>query len=493
MSANTAKGLADTELTGTRARWFMFALLMAELVSTFEGSMIYAALSELYRVFGDPAVVTWLLTGYMLVASASAAICSRLGDMYGRKRVLVIVLAASLAGSCVSALSSKIEWIIAGRCMQGLAGAILPLCYGLAREHLPQVRVPASIGLIAAMVGAGSAAGLVLGGVLVDMGGWQYIFVCSAIFSLLSVLAVVFLVPRGSGSFAGGSFDWIGGMLFLPGLVLVLYAIGFVENDGFASPEIALPLTLGVAILAVWFLHEWRHASPLIDVRLMADRQIGLTLAIMALLGPGILTINQILFSMIQQPVSTGIGLGMSATFAGTMGAIGGVCSALAGALTGQLAARRTAAFAMKVVLVIAVLASIGLALFHSSVIIVGLWMAILSGCSGAAFAGVPILIVEAAPRDRTSEATGLAQIIRKVTMAIGSQIVGLALASSAIRTPEGHSYPDAAAYALGLGWVAGTTCLGFLLALFLPRGPGGPGRVPDRSNEVRRAAAASA
>jgi MFS family permease len=491
MSASTVDGSGNAELTKARARLFMFALLMAELVSTFEGSMIYAALSELYRVFGDPAVVTWLLTGYMLVASASAAICSRLGDMYGRKRVLVIVLVASLVGSCLSALSSDIEWIIAGRCLQGLAGAILPLCYGLAREHLPQVRVAASIGLIAAMVGAGSAAGLVLGGVLVDMGGWHYIFFCSAFFALLSVLAVVFLVPRGSGNFAGGSFDWIGGLLFLPGLVLVLYAISFVEKDGFASPEIAVPLTIGTGILAVWFFHEWRHTSPLIDVRLFANRQIGLTLAIMALLGPGILTINQILFSMIQQPASTGIGLGMSATFAGTMGAIGGSCSAVAGALTGHLAGRRTAAFAMKVVLVIAVLASIGLVFFHSSVVLVGLWMAILSGCSGAAFAAVPILIVEAAPRDRTSEATGLAQIVRKVTMAIGSQIVGLALASSAIRTPEGHSYPDAAAYALGLGWVAGTTCLGFLLALLLPRGPGGLGKAPGGS-DVRSAAVAS-
>jgi predicted MFS family arabinose efflux permease len=173
------------------------------------------------------------------------------------------------------------------------------------------------------------------------------------------------------------------------------------------------------------------------------------------------------------------------------MGAIGGSCSAVAGALTGHLAGRRTAAFAMKVVLVIAVLASIGLVFFHSSVVLVGLWMAILSGCSGAAFAAVPILIVEAAPRDRTSEATGLAQIVRKVTMAIGSQIVGLALASSAIRTPEGHSYPDAAAYALGLGWVAGTTCLGFLLALLLPRGPGGLGKAPGGS-DVRSAAVAS-
>src|SRR5690606_23751207 len=113
-------------------------LVLVEIISAFETSMVFAAIPTIIRDFNsDAGTVGWAVTAFLLVAAAAAAVCGRIGDMYGRERVLIVLLAAATVGSLVSALGDSIGAIIVGRAIQGVAGAILPLCIGLAREHLP--------------------------------------------------------------------------------------------------------------------------------------------------------------------------------------------------------------------------------------------------------------------------------------------------------------------------------------------------------------------
>ena len=102
-------------------------LVFAEITSSFEISMMYAAMATMLREFGDAARVGWLLTAYLLVGSVSAALCSRLGDLFGRRRLLLAMLACSLAGSLVSLLSNELTGLIIGRALQGMSAAMLPL------------------------------------------------------------------------------------------------------------------------------------------------------------------------------------------------------------------------------------------------------------------------------------------------------------------------------------------------------------------------------
>lgn len=454
-----------------RGRLLLFALVIAEVVSTFESSMIYSALASFYKIFDQPVHVGWLLTGYMLVASASAAICGRLGDLFGRKQMLIIVLAAAATGSLISAATSNLYVIIGGRALQGLAGAILPLCYGLVREHLPRASVPVSIGVIAATVAGGSGVGFILGGVMVDLGGWRYIFLLSAAVAIVAAVLVAVLVPNGR-SFGTGRVDWIGGLLFLPGLTFLLYAVGLIEDEGFGSPDVLLPLATGAAILVGWILYERSRPDPLIDVRLVRNRQIGLTLVIVSLLAIGAMNLGQIAMVMLQQPVSTSVGLGISATLAGTLHAPASVVGVIAGPVSGWLAGRRGSRLSMILSTGVVAVAWIGLLIAHDSPLLVGVWMFISGAGMGAAFASIPNLIVEVAPADRTSETTGLVQIVRKIMMAVGAQSVAVSLASSTIAVPQGGAFPDAAAYSLTYGWVAAACGLAFLLSLMLPKVP---------------------
>src|SRR3954467_7978523 len=105
----------------------LIALILTEIISSFEVSMIYAALPTISREFADPVGAGWLITAYLLAGSVSAGVSSRLGDLFGRRRMVLAMLVCSTAGSLLSASSDGLAGLIAGRALQGMSAALLPL------------------------------------------------------------------------------------------------------------------------------------------------------------------------------------------------------------------------------------------------------------------------------------------------------------------------------------------------------------------------------
>ena len=230
-----------------RMPWALLAALwVAEMTSSFESAMILAALKVLVVQFGDAAAVGWLVTAFLIVGAAVSAVVGRLGDIYGRQRVLMAVLVIGMAGSLLSAASSSYGLVLAGRVMQGATTAILPLVIGLVRENLPPERVPAGIGLMISGASIGTAAGLILGGVIVDFASWHGIFLASASFCLVSLLLVRSFVPPSRRAVLSQPVDWWSGILFAPGVTLVLLYLAGGKAWGFGSPA---ALALLVALL----------------------------------------------------------------------------------------------------------------------------------------------------------------------------------------------------------------------------------------------------
>src|ERR687888_1221206 len=136
--------------------------------------------------------VTWVLTAYLISASVCTPILGRLGDMYGKERVLVGVLGVMAAGTLVSALARSVEVMIAGRVIQGAGGAVFPLAFGIIRDEFPRERVATGIALISATFGIGGGAGLVLSGLIVDHISYEWIFW----FGFAVVVAAIFATHR---------------------------------------------------------------------------------------------------------------------------------------------------------------------------------------------------------------------------------------------------------------------------------------------------------
>ena len=204
--------------TPDRSSWpaILIVLVIAEITSAFEVGMMYGALATLMREFRDPVGTGWLITAFLLVGAVSAALCSRLGDLYGRKRLVLLMLACATAGSLIAAFATTLPWLIAGRAVQGLSAALLPLCIGLVREHLPAARVPVGIGWLAAMASFSAGAGILLGGWLVDHVGWRWIFWFSAGHASIALVCVALVLPASARQAATGKLDVLGGVLFAP-------------------------------------------------------------------------------------------------------------------------------------------------------------------------------------------------------------------------------------------------------------------------------------
>lgn len=413
-------------------------LLAAEFTSAFELTMIYSGMKTFIAIFESPAGAGWLITSYLLVGSAAAAICGRLGDLFGRKRMLLISLGLATIGSLISASATELETVIAGRALQGFAGAILPLCYGLVRESLPPEDIPFGIGILAASVMVAGGVGIVAGGVLIDRFAWNSIFMLSGAMAVLSFLASWRFLPSSKLRSPTGSLDLLGGLLFVPALCMLLVGISQINIYGLSIRAPALPLLLGGALLlAIWIRHELRTANPLIDLRLLTGRNVVLAnLAFCAYaLGP---QQGQLPLLLMQQSPTTGVGFGMSATFAGLVSLPG----QLAGLMLAPLFAYFCARIGSKRILITAggllFLAVLSILMSVLGNVAYGpfLYFLFMGTGSVALFASAPNVIVAEAPSHRTSEATGMMQVIRSVVQAIGAQIVISLLATSTAADP---------------------------------------------------------
>src|SRR5438309_10744886 len=140
--------------------------------------------------------VAWLLPGYLFSPSVGTAIVGRLGDMFGKEHVLVWTLVVLAAGTVLAGLADSLPLLIVARVLQGVAGGIFPLSFGIIRDEFPREKVAGSIGLISATFGIGGGAGLILGGVITDHASYHWIFWLGAITAVLAAVATQLFVPE---------------------------------------------------------------------------------------------------------------------------------------------------------------------------------------------------------------------------------------------------------------------------------------------------------
>jgi MFS family permease len=398
-------------------------------------------------------MVGWIVTAFLLAAAASAAVCSRVGDMFGRRRMLLCVLAVAGIGSLVSALSSSVAGIIAGRAIQGVSGAVLPLCFGLVRENLPAHRVPFGIGVVSAAAFVSGGAAIFVGGVLVDHWSWHAIFNVGALTAVVAWLAVRAWVPRSPRAASSEPVDVPGAVLLVPAITGLLIALSQARSWGWADARTLALTAASLMTLALWLWHELRTRSPLIDVRLLGHRQLALVNLGMVLLALGPLQSGLVLSQLLQQPGWTGVGLGLSATHAGLLLAPPMALAVLVGPGCGALAARRGARLPALWACAFLLAGWGGIGLEHGSIAFVAAMVVLQSIGMTAAYAVAPMLIVEVAPGDRTSEVTGVSAVVRYIFNAVGSQVVAVLLAQSTVsNTAAGPgTYPAPSAFALTL------------------------------------------
>ena len=456
----------------SRASFFaiMTVLMLVEVLSSLESSMVVTALPTVLKEFKNITSAGWLVSCFLLASAATAAVGGRLGDMFGRRRILIILVVLCGLGSLLSAQAPSLEWIIVGRTIQGASGAILPLCYGMTRELAPPGKAPLWIGLLTGGYSFSAAIGYILGGYLADTGTWRSVFYVTAAYSILLLPLLLLVIPATRMSKTGGKFDVLGAVMFAPAVAAMLYGITTASKEGWDAPEAWGPVVAGAVVLAIWVWHELRLADPLINLRLLRRREILVGNACAAMASVGVMQLPLVTLLLLQQPRMAGVGLAVSATVAGFLKLPSNVGALAASPLGGWISGKYGARWAMLQGGLICVVGWVSLYLLHDTLIQVVAGSVVCAFGSSVLLSAIPNLVLEGAPMERSSEVTGLTSVIRSVFAGIGAQVIAILLATSRINDPKsGANYPAESAYQLTFLCIAVSAALVAVLCLGVP------------------------
>ncbi|MER7408517.1 MFS transporter [Streptomyces sp. NPDC000070] len=444
-------------------------LALAGIVVSLMQTLVIPIVPELPRYLDASASnAAWAVTATLLAAAVATPVVGRLGDMFGKRRMLLVSIVLLVSGSVVCALSDSLVPMVVGRTLQGLAAAVVPLGISVLRDVLPAERLAGSTALMSASLGVGGALGLPAAAFIADHYDWHTLFWTSAVLGVAALALVLLVVPE-SKVRTGGSFDLPGSLGLSAALVSLLLAVSKGGDWGWTSGTTLGLFGASAVILLVWGWYELRTAQPLVDLRTTARRQLLFTNLASVALGFSMFAMSLVLPQVLQLPEQTGYGLGKSMLAVGLILAPQGLVMMAMSAVSAGI----TKAKGPKVTLMtgaVVVAAGYGLSLvLMSDVWHIVLVACVIGGGVGFAYGAMPALIMGAVPASETAAANSLNTLMRSMGTSFASALAGVILAQMTTGF-GGHALPSENGFRTVMAIGAGAALLAFLLASFLPR-----------------------
>jgi EmrB/QacA subfamily drug resistance transporter len=417
-----------------------------------------------HQLHTSQSTVTWVLTAYLLSASIMTPILGRVGDMIGKKRVFVATLAALAVGSLLAAVASSIGVLIAARVIQGIAGGMVPVAFGIIRDEFPAAKVAGAVGALASLTAVGAGLGIVLAGPIVDVLDYHWLFWLPLILTVAAGLCAVLLVPE-SPVRTPGRISWLPAVLLSAWLVALLVALSEAPEWGWRSGRV-IGLLAGAAVLAAaWVAAELHAATPLIDMKMMRQRAVWTNNLVAFLIGLGMYATFAFLPEFVQTPVIAGYGFGASITHSGLMLLPSAVTMFAVGIFAGRLTRKVGGKSLVVTGCLVGCAAMSILAFAHQQEWEIYLSSAIMGVGFGLAFSAMSALIVHAVPASQTGVASGMNANIRTIGGSVGAAVMASIVTSQL--APSG--LPRQAGYTIGFAAMAAGLVLAAFAGLLLP------------------------
>jgi EmrB/QacA subfamily drug resistance transporter len=449
---------------GVHPNLILAVTALAGLAYAMLSSAVIPALTDLeHSLHTNETGVTWLLTGYLLSASVGTSILGRLGDMYGKERLLLVTLVILAVGILVAALSSSLIPMIIGRVIQGAGGGIFPLAFGIVRDEFPKERVAGSIGLLSSILGVGGGIGIVLGGLIIEHLNYHWLYWLPLVVTVVAAVATWRYIPE-SPVRVPGRVNWLAAALMSGGFICVLIAISETITWGWGSPKTLGLLAVGLVGSLAWVMVEVRSEEPLIDMTMMRIRGVWTTNLVAFLLGAGMYASFLIFPQFAQLPKSTGFGFGASVVTAGLYLLPAALVMSLLGTVAGRVARRFGSKLAVIVGSAVTAVAFGWLAVAHAHPYDMLISASLLGIGIGLAFSALGNLIVEAVPQEQTGVATGMNTVMRTLGGALGGQIVATFIANNVA-----HGQPTLTGFTDSFALEAGFLVVAVIAGLFIP------------------------
>ncbi|MFI7064492.1 MFS transporter [Kribbella sp. NPDC050124] len=431
-------------------------------------TLVIPLVPELPRLLNASAAGTaWAITATLLAAAVATPIVGRLGDMYGKRRMLLLSLGMLVTGSIVAALSDSLTPMIVGRALQGLAAGVIPLGISIMRDELPPEKLGTATAQMSASLGVGGALGLPAAALLAENFNWHTLFWISAALGMVVFGLVLRFVPE-SAVRSGGRFDVLGGVGLSAGLISLLLAISQGADWGWTSGRTLGLFTLAVVALLAWGWWERRTPEPLVDLRTTARPQVLLTNLASMVFGFAMFAMSLVLPQLLQMPKATGFGLGQSMLGAGLVMGPSGLVMLLTAPLSAKISRTRGPKVTLMLGAVV-VAAGYGVGVVLMSAVWQLVLVSVLIGAGiGLAYGAMPALIMAAVPVSETAAANSLNTLMRSIGTSVSSAVAGVILAQLTINL-GGYTLPSQNGFRVVLIIGAAAALAALAVASFIP------------------------
>lgn len=462
-----ARGVATPRRSGTAPTAVLLVLALSTFAIVVMQSLVMPILPNLAKSLDvSMADVSWVVTVNLLSAAVFTPFLGSLGDALGRKRVLMITLALTTAGSVLAAVSTTLPLVLVGRALQGMGFAAMPLAIGIVRSIFPPERVPSSLALLSALTGIGAGAGLLISGALVKAGmtahGMFWISAAATAIGLLGVIVLIRLPERAKGFHVD-----VWGLLTLSGgLVCIVLGINRGPSWGWGSATVLGLFAGGLVLLVACYFVELRVRKPLIDMSVMRKPVVLGTNLTAFLTGAGMYGAFVLIIQFVQTPSRFGYGFGSDALGAGltllplTAGTL------VAAAAVSVLIKRIGPKWPMVIGTVVATATFVFLLVLHTEHWHFYVATGLLGLGLGLAMGAMPTLLNSGVAPEQTSVANSVNQTLRSVGGSIGTAVATAVLAAN---TMPGLPLPTMDGYTTSFA-VSGAICvLAIIAALIVP------------------------
>lgn len=442
------------------------AILSSTLLAVmFSETMLLPAIPEIMQDFDIPyGTSAWIFSAYLIVAAVMTPIAGKLSDMYGKKKILLILLSIYVAGITAGGFANSISFLLASRIIQGVGLAAVPAAFSLLRDSFPPSKLAIAVGVFGSAYSAGSVVGLLIGASIIQHFGWHSTFFTIAPVAAIVTLMIAILVKdngsrearlrllsaKGTGNTGKPSpaIDIKGAIALSAAISSFLMGMTLVEtgvNPGNLA-QIAGAFTASAVSLVLFVAIEKRTASPLLDLRLLKHKILLPSYIILMATGITMFLVYPSVVQLVRSPQPFGFGgnavdaanvqlpfmimfLVFATATAFIINKIGNIKPTIVGGI-------------------ISLIGGIGLLLFHSSGLLVSTNLAIIAtGLSLTSTAGWNI-IVSSSPAEFTGISVGVGALLFFIGMSIGPALAGLYMQQlQHTSSAQGSSYPAPESY----------------------------------------------
>lgn len=411
-------------------------------------SLVVPLLAQFPGLLGtDATTASWLVTAMLLSGAVSNVIFGRLGDMFGKRRIILVCLAFLVLGSLIGTVTHDVGWLIVARALQGVAIAVVPLGISCLGELMGGTALVKGITLISAMAGIGASLGFTISAAVAQYFDWHVLFGLSAVLGAVSMLGVLRYIPPRPGS-GERAIDLAGAAGITLGLAGMLLGVSKGSQWGWDAPLTWACLAGGMLVLLLWGWHQLSIAQPLVALRTAAQRPILFTNLATIMVGFAMYGTVLTQPQLIQLPVATGHGLGRSVLVAGLSFLPGALVALLLPGLAARITARHGVRFTMRAG-ALSLAAGYGLfLLFHADLFSLMLANVFVAGGASICYGAAPTLIMRHAPAGQAGQANGLNNLARSIGTS-SSSAVSAALLAGLVVLADGREYPSELAFML--------------------------------------------